>query len=76
MTSEDALLLTIDALEFLGIDYMVVGSFSSNFYGIPRSTKDADLVIQLGKASIAAVAKRVMPTLVLDPQASFESSSA
>jgi hypothetical protein len=29
---------------------MIVGSYSSNFYGIPRSTKDADLVVNLDQA--------------------------
>ena len=32
---------------------MVVGSMSSNIYGIPRSTKDADFVIELGNQSIS-----------------------
>jgi len=42
MTSDTATLAVIDALESLGIAYMLVGSFSSNYYGISRSTKDAD----------------------------------
>ena len=37
--AEDAVVAVIDAL---GIEYMVVGSLSSNFYGVPRSTEDAD----------------------------------
>lgn len=28
------------------VPYLLVGSFSSNLYGIPRSTKDVDVVIQ------------------------------
>ncbi len=32
------------------VPYMVVGSYSSNFYGIPRSTEDADLVVHLPSA--------------------------
>lgn len=36
----------VDALEKSDAAYMLVGSFSSNFYGVPRSTKDADFVVQ------------------------------
>lgn len=32
------------ALEELGIDYLVGGSFASSHYGVPRSTMDVDLV--------------------------------
>ena len=36
-----------DALAASGIAYLLAGSFSSNYYGIPRSTKDADFVVEL-----------------------------
>lgn len=39
-----------DALSASGITYLITGSFASNYYGIPRSTKDADFVVQLGSA--------------------------
>jgi hypothetical protein len=35
MTGPEATLAVIDALEELGILYMLVGSLSSSFYGIP-----------------------------------------
>ena len=34
-------------LEAEGIPYMVVGALSSGVFGIPRSTKDVDIVLQL-----------------------------
>lgn len=74
--SDDAVLAVIDALEALGVDYMLVGSFSSNLYGIPRSTKDADFVVQFKDSSISALAMRLGPSFQLDPQASFEMISA
>ena len=40
MTGNEAILKVIDALESVGVPYMVVGSYSSNLYGIPRSTED------------------------------------
>ena len=43
----------LDALEGVGIGYMIVGSFASNLYGSPRATQDVDIVIEpnLGKLS-------------------------
>ena len=37
------------------IPFLMVGSFSSNFYGIPRSTKDGDLVVELGNRSVRVI---------------------
>ncbi len=73
MTSEQVAEAVIDALEGLGIPYMLVGSFSSNLYGIPRSTKDIDLVIELGSQSVRTIADRLGPQFCLDSQMSFES---
>ena len=47
MTGNDALLKLLAVLNRLSIPYMLVGSYSSNIYGIPRMTMDADLVLQL-----------------------------
>jgi hypothetical protein len=32
-------------LEYAGIEYMVVGSLASSIHGLPRATRDADLVV-------------------------------
>ena len=48
MTPEASLMVQVaNALAECGIPYMLAGSFSSNYYGIPRSTKAADFVVQL-----------------------------
>ena len=52
MNGNEAVLRAIEALEDCGIPYMLVGSYSTNAYGIPRSTQDADFVIELGETSI------------------------
>jgi predicted nucleotidyltransferase len=72
MTPEEATLAVFDALASLGIPFMVVGSLSSNVYGIPRSTKDADFVVELGGRSVVDVARRLGPEFKLDRQMSFE----
>jgi len=76
MTSEEAAALVIDALEAVGVNYMLVGSFSSNFYGVPRATADADFVVQLGRTSVSEIAERLRPALRLDPQSRFEGVTA
>jgi hypothetical protein len=73
MNAIDFVLCVIDALDRLSIRYMAVGSFSSNVYGQPRSTKDADFVIELGAVPISKLAAEIGEEFVLDPQMSFES---
>ena len=48
MTATDgneALAELVSILNRHEIQYMLVGSYSSNAYGLPRATKDADLVV-------------------------------
>ena len=70
--NNEATVSVIEALEACEIPYMLVGSYSSNAYGIPRSTQDADFVIELGEASITELARRLAPSIRIDPQMSFE----
>jgi hypothetical protein len=72
MTAAECIREVIDALDRLGVAFMVVGSFSSNVYGLPRSTKYADFVIQQGSQSLASVAAALHGAFSMDPQASFE----
>ena len=76
MNSDEAVAAVIDALERSQIPYMVVGSFSSNFYGVARATHDADFVVQLAPGAISALAKRLGPPFRMDPQTSFETVTA
>jgi hypothetical protein len=54
---------------------MVVGSFSTNFYGRRRSTEDADLVVEVGPQTIRQLASKFGQELRLDPQMSFETAT-
>ena len=47
MEQQELLLRTVEILENLKVPYMVTGSFAVNFYGIPRTTHDIDLVVQI-----------------------------
>jgi hypothetical protein len=75
MTEREAILAVIDALDALAIPYMVVGSYSSNFYGIPRSTQDADVVVEFGSASVSHLASQLGHSFRLDPQMTFETTT-
>lgn len=72
MEDDEIVAAVIDALNTCRVPYMLVGSLSSNYYGIARSTHDADFVIQLEGTSIAAVADRLPNMLRMDRQLSFE----
>lgn len=72
MTGDAAVAAVIDALERAGVRYMIVGSLASNFHGIPRSTRDADFVVELGPSSLSSLAAALPPELSLQPQGSFE----
>jgi hypothetical protein len=76
MTSNDAVLAVVDALDSLSVPYIVVGSFSANVYGLERTSLDADFVVELGDISIAAVARRLGAGFRLDPQMSFPTDQA
>jgi hypothetical protein len=45
VTIDDVALRVSEALGRAGVPFMLVGSFSSNFHGIPRSTRDADFIV-------------------------------
>jgi hypothetical protein len=72
MMAEQIVYHVLDALEALGVPHMVVGSFSSNLYGLPRSTRDADFVVELGDVPVSRLAQQLGPGFRLDPQMSFE----
>lgn len=72
MNSLEATGHVIAALETLQIRYMLVGAFSSNAYGIPRSTKDADFVVVLESGDLARVIDQLGEEFRLDRQIQME----
>lgn len=72
MTADEAAVAVIDALDRAAIPFMIVESLASNFHGIPRATRDADFLIQIGPASISDLAVALPDGLQLEPQAAFE----
>jgi hypothetical protein len=63
----------IDGLEAEGVAYMVVGALSSSVFGIPRATKDVDIVLQLQtREPLRRLETRLADVVVFDPQVTFE----
>ena len=72
MTADEAVVAVLDALDAAGVPYMIVGSLASNFHGIPRSTRDADFVVELPSGGLNRFGAGLPPDLTLHPQGSFE----
>lgn len=68
----EATRIVVETLKRCHTPHMVVGGLSSNAYGIPRSTKDADIVLAVDGKALFAVAAELGPEFQLDDQASFE----
>ena len=75
MTAARVTRRVIEALDAAGIPYMLAGSFSSNYYGIPRSTEDADFVLHVEPARLNALTEELGPEFDCDPQLSFETNT-
>jgi len=76
LNSDDAVVLVVRALNSIEMHYMLTGSLASNMYGVSRSTKDADFVLQTSKFDFARLRTAMGPSLRIDPQLSFETVTA
>ncbi len=75
-SGEDAVAALLDVLNREGVPYMIVGSFSSNRYGVPRATHDADFVVGAKGIQWTKYLAELPEGFELDPQASFEMVTA
>ncbi len=72
MTVEEVINLVIDAFDHCGIPYMVAGSFASNVHGIPRSTYDADIVVDLEAKNFDCLREELGEDFYLSTEAARE----
>jgi hypothetical protein len=72
VTADEAVVAVLGALDAAGVPYMIVGSLASNFHGIPRSTADADFVVDLEPGSLQRLGDALPADLTLQPQGAFE----
>ena len=75
MTIDDVALRVAGALNSANIPFMLVGGFSSNYHGIPRSTKDADFVVQMNTPLSQNFARKLGPEFEAEEQLSFETNT-
>jgi len=72
LTADDALVAILAALDDSAIPFMIVGSLASNFHGVPRSTRDADVVVELTPGALERLSNALRPPLSLAAQGGFE----
>ena len=70
MKSQDEVLCFVAArLEQCSIAYMIVGSFASNLHGKPRTTHDADLVVEIDAPRLEKFAQALGDDFYFDVEA-------
>ena len=62
MSQQELLKRVIQALEQIGIEYMITGSVVSSLQGEPRSTHDIDMVIAIHKSGIKRLIQNFPPS--------------
>ena len=75
MSQATALETLIQSLTSVGAKYLVTGSVASSAQGIPRFTRDTDLVVQLGGFQMARLATALGRDWYMDPDFARESFS-
>jgi isopropylmalate/homocitrate/citramalate synthase len=72
VTQEEVVGAVVDALERLGVVYMVCGSFASNLHGVPRMTQDADLVIEIDEPGVLGLVRELEKDFYVSEEAARE----
>lgn len=73
MTVEALAAAVIDACEAEQVQHMITGAFATSLYGIPRSTKDVDVVLSIERGEpIRRVAAKLDHLVEFDPQIQFD----
>ncbi len=73
MTLKDLAINVLGATESAGLDFMLVGAIAAGAYGVPRATKDVDLLVAVTPdVGLSAVMNLLDSILVFDPQVVFD----
>ena len=76
MSPDEALQLVLSKLDGCGIDYMLTGSFASNMHGVPRTTYDADIVIEVNLRSLDRFLQNLGNAFYVSQEAAREAVSS
>ncbi len=75
MTVEELASAVLEACAQEGAQHMLTGAFATSLYGIPRSTKDVDVVLDIAGGGITGrVAARLGQIAEFDRQVQFDSA--
>jgi len=70
---EDLAVKVIEAAELENVDFMAVGAIAAGAYGVPRSTRDVDLLVSIEiPANVPALIRRLSDLVVFDGQVTFD----
>jgi len=73
---EDLAARVIQACEEEGAAHMVTGAFAFNYYGIPRATRDVDIVVELLNAqTIPSIIRRLEDDIEFSGQVQFDTAT-
>lgn len=73
MTLETLATTVIEAAEATGVEFMVVGAMAAGAYGVPRSTRDVDLLVAVNvEGGLASVMARLDSIVTFDTQVVFD----
>jgi hypothetical protein len=65
--------LAISACESIQAPYMLTGALAYNYYAIPRSTKDVDIVVNITEpGTMSKIISLLEPAIVFSPQVQFD----
>ena len=73
MTIEQLAATVLAACEQENVEHMLTGAFAHGLYGIPRSTKDVDVVLSLATGDpVSRVVRRLEGVVVFEAQVQFD----
>lgn len=61
-----------NALEQVGVEYMIVGSLASSVHGLPRATRDADIIVAITPQQVTKLAAMLRPRFYMSEEAALE----
>jgi hypothetical protein len=73
MKLEELALKVIEAAETAGVPFMMVGAIPAGTYGVPRSTRDIDLLVSVEMPEkVEEIISRLSPDVEFDRQVAFD----
>ena len=73
MKLEELAIRVIEAAEAEDVEFMIVGAIAAGTYGVPRSTRDVDLLVGVRHPqNVAKVIQRLSDFVRFDPQVTFD----